>query len=139
MERRHIEGTWEKNRAFSPAVVVHGGTMVFVAGHGGFVDDQGKSLAGNFDDPIDDHLRGQRGKHLRTRRLHLYQPEAGQFLHGQVDLRGRHAAFAAQRRGVCHAAQHERHEGFSLVERQPDVFELVRIGQVHGAIIYYYE
>ncbi len=49
MERRHIEGTWEKNRAFSPAVVVTGGTMVFVAGHGGFVDDQGRSLAGDFE------------------------------------------------------------------------------------------
>jgi 2-iminobutanoate/2-iminopropanoate deaminase len=49
MERRHIEGTWEKNRAFSPAVVATGGTMVFVAGHGGFVDDQGRSLAGDFE------------------------------------------------------------------------------------------
>jgi enamine deaminase RidA (YjgF/YER057c/UK114 family) len=49
MERRCIEGTWEKNRAFSPAVAVSGGTMVFVAGHGGFVDDQGRSLAGNFE------------------------------------------------------------------------------------------
>jgi enamine deaminase RidA (YjgF/YER057c/UK114 family) len=49
LERRHIEGTWEKNRAFSPAVVASGGTMVFVAGHGGFVDDSGKSLAGDFE------------------------------------------------------------------------------------------
>jgi 2-iminobutanoate/2-iminopropanoate deaminase len=49
MERRYVEGTWEKNRAFSPAVIVTGGKMVFVAGHAGQVDDQGKSLAGNFE------------------------------------------------------------------------------------------
>jgi 2-iminobutanoate/2-iminopropanoate deaminase len=49
MEKRFIEGTWEKNRAFSPAVIVKGGTMIFVAGHGAFVDEQGKSLAGDFE------------------------------------------------------------------------------------------
>lgn len=48
MEKQYVEGTWEKNRAFSPAVIVAGGKMVFVAGHGGQVDDQGKSLAGDF-------------------------------------------------------------------------------------------
>jgi len=49
MERRHIEGSWEKGRAFSPAVITTGGTLVFLAGHGGFVDDSGKSLAGDFE------------------------------------------------------------------------------------------
>lgn len=49
MQRSYIEGTWEKTRAFSPAVVVKGGTLIFVAGHGGFVDDGGKSLAGDFE------------------------------------------------------------------------------------------
>ena len=49
MERRHIEGTWQKNRAFSPAVITQGGTMIFVAGHGGHEDDQGRSLAGDFE------------------------------------------------------------------------------------------
>ena len=49
MERRHIEGTWQKKRAFSPAVVVQGGTMIFVAGHAGQEDDNGKSLAGDFE------------------------------------------------------------------------------------------
>jgi enamine deaminase RidA (YjgF/YER057c/UK114 family) len=48
MERSYVEGTWEKNRAFSPAVIVKGGTTIYVAGHGGFVDDAGKSLAGDF-------------------------------------------------------------------------------------------
>ena len=49
MEKSYLAGTWEKQRAFSPAVVVKGGTMIFVAGHGGQVDDNGKSLAGDFD------------------------------------------------------------------------------------------
>lgn len=49
MERSYIEGTWQKNRAFSPAVITRGGRMVWVAGHGAPIDDDGKSLAGDFD------------------------------------------------------------------------------------------
>jgi enamine deaminase RidA (YjgF/YER057c/UK114 family) len=50
MEKHFIAGTWEKNRAFSPAVIVKGGgTTIYVAGHGGFVDETGKSLAGDFE------------------------------------------------------------------------------------------
>ena len=49
MEKSYIAGTWEKQRAFSPAVIVNGGRMIFVAGHGGQVDDNGKSLAGDFE------------------------------------------------------------------------------------------
>ncbi len=48
MQKSYVEGTWEKARAFSPAVIVNGGKMIFVAGHGGFVDDSGRSLAGDF-------------------------------------------------------------------------------------------
>lgn len=48
MERRHVEGTWQKNRAFSPAVIITGGTTIFLAGHGGNEDENGKSLAGDF-------------------------------------------------------------------------------------------
>lgn len=49
MEKSFIAGTWEKARAFSPAVIVSHGKMIFVAGHGGQVDDEGKSLAGDFE------------------------------------------------------------------------------------------
>lgn len=49
MPRRHVEGTWQKARAFSPAVVTQGGTTIWVAGHGATHDDSGKSLAGDFD------------------------------------------------------------------------------------------
>jgi len=50
MERRFIEGTWQKkNRAFSPAVVTKGGTTIWLAGHGAIHDDYGETLAGDFD------------------------------------------------------------------------------------------
>ncbi|MCC6474773.1 MAG: RidA family protein, partial [Burkholderiales bacterium] len=49
MEKRFIEGTWEKARAFSPAVLTTGGRLVFVAGHGAFQDENGRSLAGDFE------------------------------------------------------------------------------------------
>ena len=49
MPRRHLEGTWQKDRAFSPAVVTEGGTTIWVAGHGATADDAGTSLAGDFD------------------------------------------------------------------------------------------
>ena len=49
MQRKFIEGTWQKNRAFSPAVVTSGGTTVWIAGQGATQDKNGKSLAGDFD------------------------------------------------------------------------------------------
>ena len=49
MPRRHVEGTWQKTRAFSPAVATEGGTTIWVAGHGATQDDAGKSLAGDID------------------------------------------------------------------------------------------
>ena len=49
MPRRHLEGTWQKDRAFSPAVITAGGTTIWVAGHGATADDAGTSLAGDFD------------------------------------------------------------------------------------------
>ena len=48
VEREHYIGTWQRDRSFSPAVTTKGGTMVWVAGHGAPVDEQGNSLAGNF-------------------------------------------------------------------------------------------
>jgi 2-iminobutanoate/2-iminopropanoate deaminase len=50
MEKSFVRGTWQKKRAFSPAVITRGGDrIVWVAGHTGHVDDAGKSLAGDFD------------------------------------------------------------------------------------------
>jgi 2-iminobutanoate/2-iminopropanoate deaminase len=50
MEKTFVRGTWQGKRAFSPAVITQGaGRMVFIAGHTGQADDNGKSLAGDFD------------------------------------------------------------------------------------------
>lgn len=50
MEKSFIRGTWQKKRAFSPAVIVSGaGRTIYVAGHTGQTADDGTSFAGNFD------------------------------------------------------------------------------------------
>lgn len=49
MTRSYHKGTWQEKRAFSPAVVTKGGSVVWVAGHGGQRDGDGNSLAGNFE------------------------------------------------------------------------------------------
>jgi 2-iminobutanoate/2-iminopropanoate deaminase len=50
MKKSYVRGTWQQKRAFSPAVITEdGGKTVWIAGHGGHVDDSGKSLAGDFD------------------------------------------------------------------------------------------
>lgn len=48
MEKSFVRGTWQKSRAFSPAVITKGGTIIWLAGHTGQKDDAGKSLAGDF-------------------------------------------------------------------------------------------
>ena len=48
VEREHFSGTWQRERTFSPVVTTQGGKMVWVAGHGAPIDEQGNSLAGNF-------------------------------------------------------------------------------------------
>jgi|HubBroStandDraft_5_1064220.scaffolds.fasta_scaffold145649_2 2-iminobutanoate/2-iminopropanoate deaminase len=49
MKKSFVRGTWQKSRAFSPAVITEGGKIVWIAGHGGQKDSAGNSLAGNFD------------------------------------------------------------------------------------------
>ena len=49
MPKNYVRGTWQQNRAFSPAVITSGGRIVWVAGHTGQADDAGKSLAGDFE------------------------------------------------------------------------------------------
>ncbi|MEE2761049.1 MAG: RidA family protein [Pseudomonadota bacterium] len=50
MERNYLEGSWQKDRSFSPAVITADtGKVIWLAGHGGFVDDRGRSIAGDFD------------------------------------------------------------------------------------------
>jgi enamine deaminase RidA (YjgF/YER057c/UK114 family) len=49
MTRSFVEGTWQKERAFSPAVISEGGKTIYVAGHGGQIGADGQSLAGDFE------------------------------------------------------------------------------------------
>jgi 2-iminobutanoate/2-iminopropanoate deaminase len=39
----------QKERAYSPAIKVTGGTTIYLAGYGAFQDEAGKSYAGDFD------------------------------------------------------------------------------------------
>ena len=48
MAIEHVKGEREESRAYSRAVKAKGGTTVYLAGVGGAVDAQGKSLAGDF-------------------------------------------------------------------------------------------
>lgn len=52
MPREHNKGTWQEKRAFSPSVVTEGGRVIWVAGHTGQTDENGKSLAGDFDSQV---------------------------------------------------------------------------------------
>ena len=50
MKKDFVRGTWQKTRAFSPAVITQGaGRTIWLAGHTGAKDDTGKALAGDFD------------------------------------------------------------------------------------------
>jgi 2-iminobutanoate/2-iminopropanoate deaminase len=42
----------QRERAYSPAVKVGGGTTVYLAGYGAFQDETGKSYAGDFDGQV---------------------------------------------------------------------------------------
>jgi enamine deaminase RidA (YjgF/YER057c/UK114 family) len=49
MKKSFVCGTWQKSRAFSPAVITEGGKFVWIAGHTGQKDQAGNSLAGDFE------------------------------------------------------------------------------------------
>jgi 2-iminobutanoate/2-iminopropanoate deaminase len=50
MKKSFVRGARATQRAYSPAVITEGaGRTVWIAGHGGHLDDAGKSLAGDFD------------------------------------------------------------------------------------------
>lgn len=48
MEKKFHPGTWQQQRAFSPAVVTTGGRIIWVAGHGG-LHGTDQALDGDFD------------------------------------------------------------------------------------------
>ena len=42
----------QRERAYSPAIKVSGGTTIYLAGYGAFQDEAGKSYAGDFDGQV---------------------------------------------------------------------------------------
>jgi len=52
MKRRHVSAPYQKSRAYSPAVVTEGGRTVWLAGHLAAEDEDGRSLAGDFDGQV---------------------------------------------------------------------------------------
>jgi 2-iminobutanoate/2-iminopropanoate deaminase len=50
VKKEFVRGTWQKTRAFSPAVITQSTSRtIWLAGHTGAKDDNGKTLAGDFD------------------------------------------------------------------------------------------
>jgi len=50
MERQHLQGTWQKERSFSPAVVTKDtGKVIWVAGHGGLFDENHNMIKADFE------------------------------------------------------------------------------------------
>ena len=49
LKKTILEPSWEAKYSFSPAVITEGGKTIWLAGHVGIDDDNGSSLAGNFD------------------------------------------------------------------------------------------
>ncbi len=52
MPREYFKGTSEEGRAYSPAIKVTGGTTIYLAGVGATIDENGKSLGGDFDGQV---------------------------------------------------------------------------------------
>ena len=52
-EREFLAGdTRQRERAYSPAVKINGGTTIYLAGYGAFQDEAGKSYASDFDGQV---------------------------------------------------------------------------------------
>jgi enamine deaminase RidA (YjgF/YER057c/UK114 family) len=52
MKRTHISSAYQKSRSYSPAVITEGGRTVWLAGHIAWEDEDGRSLAGDFDGQV---------------------------------------------------------------------------------------
>ena len=49
MKRTHISSDYQRSRSYSPAVITEGGRAIWLAGHIAPEDENGNSLAGDFD------------------------------------------------------------------------------------------
>lgn len=52
MKRTNLSAPYQASRGYSPAVVTEGGRTIWLSGHLAAEDEQGKSLAGDFDGQV---------------------------------------------------------------------------------------
>ncbi len=52
MKRRYISSAYQTSRSYSPAVITEGGRTIWLAGHLAAEDEDGNSLAGDFDGQV---------------------------------------------------------------------------------------
>lgn len=52
MKRTRLSSDYQKSRSYSPAVITEGGRIVWLAGHLAAEDENGQSLAGDFDGQV---------------------------------------------------------------------------------------
>ena len=52
MKRRYLSSAYQKSRSYSPAVITEGGRTIWLAGHLAAEDEEGRSLAGDFDGQV---------------------------------------------------------------------------------------
>ncbi|MHA1109084.1 MAG: RidA family protein [Alphaproteobacteria bacterium] len=52
MKRTYLAGDYQRSRSYSPAVITEGGRTIWLAGHLASEDEDGNSLAGDFDGQV---------------------------------------------------------------------------------------
>jgi enamine deaminase RidA (YjgF/YER057c/UK114 family) len=52
MKRRYLSSAYQRSRSYSPAVITEGGRTIWLAGHLAAEDEEGESLAGDFDGQV---------------------------------------------------------------------------------------
>ena len=52
MKRRNLSSAYQKSRSYSPAVITEGGRTIWLAGHLAAEDEDGNSLADDFDGQV---------------------------------------------------------------------------------------
>ena len=52
MKRTHLFSDYQRSRSYSPAVITEGGRTIWLAGHLATEDEDGNSLAGDFDGQV---------------------------------------------------------------------------------------
>lgn len=52
MKRTHLSSPYQRSRSYSPAVITKGGRTIWLAGHLATEDEDGNSLAGDFDGQV---------------------------------------------------------------------------------------